>query len=192
MLPPLLQAGAAATASSAAAGEREQQSLSQQPERVLLLLVNYGGDVWQLPVEDRRPGQPMRQVSGSKPATSFCNLSRQQLSLCLFVAVVGVQPPFAAPLCSSLSLFVLPLSFSASLSLTALCRHFLPLSLSLFPLSLRLALRICLAVSLCLSLSACLFQCPVLSVSLIYVSSRLQESSAASLSVAAMGLCFIF
>lgn len=44
------------------AAEREDRLLSQHPERVLLLLVKYGNG-WQLPVEDRRHGQTMRQVS---------------------------------------------------------------------------------------------------------------------------------
>lgn len=50
-----------ASAAATTVAEREDQSLSQLPERVLLLLVKYGHS-WQLPVEDRRQGQTMRQV----------------------------------------------------------------------------------------------------------------------------------
>ncbi|CDJ70244.1 hypothetical protein, conserved [Eimeria necatrix] len=78
-------AGVTASASAAptTAAEREDQSLSQLPERVLLLLVKYGHS-WQLPVEDRRQGQTMRQT--------LARLCMKQLGLREAPFMVGFSP----------------------------------------------------------------------------------------------------
>ncbi|XP_026193433.1 AF4/FMR2 family member 4 [Cyclospora cayetanensis] len=75
----------AADSGSAASttGEREEQSLSRSPERVLLLLVRYANG-WQLPVEDRRHGQTMRQT--------LARLCMQQLGLREAPFMVGFAP----------------------------------------------------------------------------------------------------
>lgn len=71
------------TSEAAAAAEREDRSLSQHPERVLLLLVKYGNG-WQLPVEDRRHGQTMRQT--------LARLCMKQLGLREAPFIVGFAP----------------------------------------------------------------------------------------------------
>ncbi|OEH78838.1 hypothetical protein cyc_07744 [Cyclospora cayetanensis] len=77
--------GVQADSGSAASttGEREEQSLSRSPERVLLLLVRYANG-WQLPVEDRRHGQTMRQT--------LARLCMQQLGLREAPFMVGFAP----------------------------------------------------------------------------------------------------
>ncbi|CDJ30778.1 uncharacterized protein EMH_0043010 [Eimeria mitis] len=74
---------ARASAVATAAAEREDRSLSQLPERVLLLLVKYGNG-WQLPVEDRRHGQTMRQT--------LARLCMKQLGLREAPFMVGFAP----------------------------------------------------------------------------------------------------
>lgn len=71
------------SAAAAAAGEMREQSLTRLPKRVLMLLVKYG-DIWQLPVEDRRAGQTMRQT--------LARLCMQQLGLRAAPFIVGFAP----------------------------------------------------------------------------------------------------